>query len=119
MRTRIDRDVVTAVATIVAAVAADHGLGDMGDRVGIDTELAGDLGMDDVDLVTVLFRLEDRFGILLPDDRIDARSTVGEIAACVAEQLAQQSRSPTPRPYARFKPPRSSGAGFAGAAARA
>ena len=60
------------------------------DGVTLDSRLDDDLGMDEVDLIEVLFRAEERFGISLPDDDIGLSSTVGDIVGRMAERLREQ-----------------------------
>ena len=40
-----------------------------------------DLGADSLDVVELLSRLEDEFGIVIPDDEVENLVTVGDVAA--------------------------------------
>ena len=73
-RTGITRaEIASAVEQIVAAVADEHGLVEAKDGLTLHSNLHDDLGMDEVDLIDVLFRAEERFGLVLPDNDIGRR----------------------------------------------
>ncbi|HEX5851649.1 MAG TPA: hypothetical protein VFY36_01025 [Solirubrobacteraceae bacterium] len=85
-------EIASTVEQIVAAVAHEHGLMEARDRftrVMLDSRLDDDLGMDEVDLIAVLFRAEERFGLVLPDD-IGPSSTVNDIVDLIAEPLREK-----------------------------
>ena len=69
-------EIASAVEQIVAAVADENGLIKARDGVTLDSRLDDDLGMDEVDLIEVLFRAEERFGLVLPDNDIGPWSTI-------------------------------------------
>jgi len=48
------------------------------ERIGLDTSLA-DLGMDSLDTITMLFELETRLDISIPDDAAKSVRTVGDV----------------------------------------
>jgi acyl carrier protein len=81
------RSLEFAVKEIVAAVADDHGLGSV--DVYRTSQLDQDLGMDEVDVMEVIYRLEDRFSIIFPDDQVHASSTVANIIDCLACRLGE------------------------------
>ena len=86
-------EIASAVEQIVAAVADEHGLMDARDgvtRVMLNSRLDNDLGMDEVDLIEVLFRAEERFGLVLPDSGIGPSSTVSDIVDLIAERLREK-----------------------------
>ena len=66
-------EIASAVEQVVAAVADEYGLVEAIDAVTLRSNLHGDLGMDEVDLIEVIFRAEERFGLILPDNGIAIR----------------------------------------------
>ena len=79
----------SAVEQIVATVVDEHGLTEATDVVTLGSKLQDDLGMDEVDQMEVLFRAEERFSIVLPDNDIGPSSTMGDIVARIAERLGE------------------------------
>ncbi|MBH0198172.1 MAG: acyl carrier protein [Nitrospira sp.] len=63
--------------------------------------LRDDLGLDSVAVIELLFEIEDRFKIQIPDQDLVGLSTVGSVAAYVQERLA----SPKAAPKATTKAP--------------
>jgi acyl carrier protein len=55
-------EIVSAVERIVAAVADEHGLVEARDNLTLRSNLHDDLGMDEVDLIEIIFRAEEHFG---------------------------------------------------------
>ena len=51
------------------------------DKVSADAKIVEDLGADSLDVVELLSRLEDEFGITIPDDDVENLVTVGDVAA--------------------------------------
>jgi acyl carrier protein len=90
-RTAITRaEIASAVEQIVAAVADEHGLVEARDDLTLRSNLHDDLGMDEVDLIEVIFRAEERFGLVLPDNDIGLSSTVGDIVDLIVERMREQ-----------------------------
>lgn len=83
-------EIASAVEQIVAAVADEHGLLEAKDAVTLRSNLNGDLGMDEVDLIEVLFRAEEHFGLVLPDSDISQSSTVDDIVALVVKRMKEK-----------------------------
>ena len=83
-------EIASAVEQIVAAVAYEHGLVEAKDAVTLRSRLHYDLGMDELDLIEVLFRAEERFGLVLPDSDIGPSSTVSDIVDRIAERLSEE-----------------------------
>ena len=52
-----------------------------GDKVGADAKIVEDLGADSLDGVELLSRLEDEFGITIPDEDVENLVTVADVAA--------------------------------------
>ncbi|MBH0192818.1 MAG: hypothetical protein HP492_13910 [Nitrospira sp.] len=63
--------------------------------------LRDDLGLDSVAVIELLFEIEDRFKIQIPDQDLVGLSTVGSVAAYVQERLV----SPKAAPKATTKTP--------------
>jgi acyl carrier protein len=96
-RTGITRgEIESAVEKIVAAVADEHGLVEARDDLTLRSNLHDDLGMDEVDLIDVLFRAEERFGLVLPDNNIGPSSTVNDIVDLIAKRLTEKEVQSAP-----------------------
>ena len=66
--------------------------------------LRDDLGLDSVAVIELLFEIEDRFKIQIPDQDLVGLSTVGSVAAYVQERLASPGASPKAPAKAAAKP---------------
>ena len=51
------------------------------EKVTPDAKIVDDLGADSLDVVELLSRLEDEYGIMIPDDEVENLVTVGDVAA--------------------------------------
>ena len=51
------------------------------EKVTADAKIVDDLGADSLDVVELLSRLEDEFGITIPDEDVENLVTVGDVAA--------------------------------------
>lgn len=51
------------------------------EKVVSEAKIVEDLGADSLDVVELLSRLEDEFGIVIPDDEVENLVTVGDVAA--------------------------------------
>ncbi|MBQ7368691.1 MAG: acyl carrier protein [Clostridia bacterium] len=51
------------------------------EKVTAEAKIVEDLGADSLDVVELLSRLEDEFGIVIPDDEVENLVTVGDVAA--------------------------------------
>jgi len=72
--------VLTGLAEVIGAtVGIDPG------RVAPQVRLDEDLGIDSLTLVDVVVGLEDRFGLVIPDDDWSRFHTIGDIAAHLLE----------------------------------
>jgi acyl carrier protein len=60
------------------------------DRLPPEATLA-DLGIDSLDLVDLLFKIEDRFGLKITDDVPRSLATLGDVAAYIDKLLEKQS----------------------------
>ncbi len=54
-------------------------------EIAPDAKIIDDLGADSLDVVELLSRLEDEFGIVIPDEDVESLVTVSD----VAEELAK------------------------------
>lgn len=50
------------------------------EKVVPEAKIVEDLGADSLDVVELLSRLEDEFGIVIPDDEVENLVTVGDVA---------------------------------------
>ena len=95
-------EIGSAVEKIVSAVLAEHaGHGDI-DVITRDATLHDELGMDEADLIEVMLRAEDRFGVTLPDDAIGFSSTVMDIVDLIAMRMSEKA---APQPVAPVRLP--------------
>ena len=51
------------------------------EKVTADAKIVEDLGADSLDVVELLSRLEDEYGIMIPDDEVEGLVTVADVAA--------------------------------------
>ncbi len=58
------------------------------EKVTADAKIVDDLGADSLDVVELLSRLEDEYGIEMPDDEVENLVTVADVAA-VLEKLTK------------------------------
>ena len=49
------------------------------ERVTLDVQIKKDLGADSVDILQLLMRLEDDYGIVIPDQELAKFETVGDV----------------------------------------
>lgn len=69
--------------------------------------LRDDLGLDSVAIIELLFEIEDRFKIQIPDQDLPGLSTVGSVAAYVQQRLSSGESAPKAetKPAAASKKP--------------
>ena len=51
------------------------------EKVTLDAQIKKDLGADSVDILQLLMRLEDEYGIVIPDQELAKFETVGDVVA--------------------------------------
>ena len=51
------------------------------DKVTLDAQIKKDLGADSVDILQLLMRLEDDYGVVIPDQELAKFETVGDVVA--------------------------------------
>ena len=59
------------------------------DKVAADAKIVEDLGADSLDVVELLSRLEDEYGITIPDEDIENLATVADVAAEIEKQVRE------------------------------
>lgn len=50
------------------------------EKVTADAKIVEDLGADSLDVVELLSRLEDEYGVTIPDEDVEALKTVADVA---------------------------------------
>ena len=92
-------DTARTVELIVCDVITDHGL-DVGDistieavmqQIADGATLSG-LGMDGVDVLEIIHRIEREFSIHLPDDAITEESRTADIREIVSDLLVEKAQ---------------------------
>jgi len=69
-------EVLTDIATTLGSIAGIDPA-----EVAPDTSITGDLDVDSMTMLEVIVALEDKFGLLIPDDEWSRFATVGDLAA--------------------------------------
>ncbi|HMS83686.1 MAG TPA: acyl carrier protein [Nitrospira sp.] len=84
----ITKNIVHALATYLkrdpASITENHHLRD-------------DLGLDSVAVIELLFEIEERFKLQIPDQDLPGLSTVGSVAAYVQQRLTEPTQSGSPK----------------------
>ena len=55
------------------------------DKISMETQLVGDLGMSSFDLADIVVRVEEEFGIHIPDERFPELQTVEDVIRLASE----------------------------------
>ena len=71
------------IKRIISNTLADVGIATMPEYVPVGDTFS-QLGADHTDLRDIIHKVEDEFGIEVPDDAVDTGSTVAELIAAVA-----------------------------------
>ena len=58
-------------------------------KVTIDAQIKKDLGADSLDILQLLMRLEDQYGITIPDKALATFTTVADVVKYLEEEGAQ------------------------------
>ena len=53
------------------------------DSIEVTTNIADDLSADSLDVVEILMKIEDEFGIEIPDEAIEEIKTVGDLVSYI------------------------------------
>ena len=59
------------------------------ERVTSEAQIKKDLGADSLDILQLLMRIEDQYGIVIPDQALATFNTVGDVVAYLEEVEAQ------------------------------
>ena len=59
------------------------------ERVTLEAQIKKDLGADSVDILQLLMRLEDDYGIVIPDQELAGFKTVADVVAFLDKQAKQ------------------------------
>ena len=58
-------------------------------KVTLDAQIKKDLGADALDILQLLMRIEDQYGIVIPDKALATFNTVGDVVAWLEQEGAQ------------------------------
>ena len=53
------------------------------EKITADAKIVEDLGADSLDVVELLSRLEDEYGVMIPDEDVETLITVADVAAAI------------------------------------
>lgn len=56
-------------------------------KIGVESDLIKDLGLNSLDVVNVIVAFEDEFDIVIPDSKLKEFSTVGDIEKYLIENV--------------------------------
>lgn len=73
------------IATQVRAIIRDQL--EIPEEVTDDKSFTEDLGADSLAIVELVLALEEKFGIKIPDDKVDAIKTVGDAVGYIREHI--------------------------------
>lgn len=73
------------IATQVRAIIRDQL--EIPEEVTDDKSFTDDLGADSLAIVELVLALEEKFGIKIPDDKVDAIKTVGDAVGYIREHI--------------------------------
>ena len=59
------------------------------ESIRLDSQIKRDLGADSIDILQLLLRIEDDYGIMIPDEALATFSTVGDVVAFL-EKLSKK-----------------------------
>lgn len=76
------QDVVTALKEVLVDKLQVEA-----DTVTEDANLFDDLGLDSIDLMTVVMAIEERFDIEVPDDELEDVTTIGQAADLLSAKV--------------------------------
>ncbi len=63
-------------------------LGVAADQLTDDAKLIEDLGADSLSIMEIILAVEERFGLTIPDERLEEVETVGDLCELLASLLA-------------------------------
>ncbi len=56
------------------------------DKIKMESRFIEDLNIDSLDMIEMLMALEDEFGVIIPNDKIDKIKTVGDLCKLISEK---------------------------------
>ena len=59
------------------------------EQITLDSDIKKDLGADSLDILQLLMRMEDDYGIVIPDQELAGFKTVGDVVAFLDKQSKQ------------------------------
>jgi len=68
------------------------------DAIRIQDDLRNDLGLDSLDMIELLFKIEEVFDLEIPNEDLVQIATVGDVIAYVERRLAAKAAAPAPMP---------------------
>jgi acyl carrier protein len=74
------------------------------DAIRNSDDLRNDLGLDSLDMIELLFKIEEVFGLEIPNEDLTRIATVGDVIAYVERRLAAKAAAP-PRAGVALKKP--------------
>jgi len=58
-------------------------------KITMDSQIKKDLGADSLDILQLLMRIEDQYGIVIPDQELAQFNTVGDVVKYLEQQEAK------------------------------
>lgn len=65
--------------------------------IGLNHSLRGDLGLNSLDAIELMFRVEEEFDLSIPDADLQKLVTVGDLVAYIEGKLQPSSPQPAPK----------------------
>ena len=56
------------------------------DKIKMESRFIEDLNIDSLDMIEMLMALEDEFGVIIPNDKINKIKTVGDLCKFISEK---------------------------------
>lgn len=57
------------------------------DNITLETDIAGELGADSLDVVELAMSVEDEFNVIIPDEEIENLKTVGDVVEFIQSNM--------------------------------
>jgi acyl carrier protein len=74
------------------------------DAIQLQDDLRNDLGLDSLDMIELLFKIEEVFDLEIPNEDLVQIATVGDVIAYVERRLAAKAAAPERPPAPAPKP---------------
>lgn len=74
-------------STVIKAIAAQKQMDEA--LIGVDSSLE-ELGISSLDAITIIYEIEDRFGVEVPNDALEGLSNVQDIVNGIGKLLANK-----------------------------